>query len=258
MEVEEVDSDEWEDDHSVKKTKVYIPTGKPRGRRPGVKNKIKPNNSVKELDSDNDDDMEVEEVDSDEWEDDRSVKKTKVYIPTGKPRGRRPGVNGVNKIKPNNSVEELDSDDDDEEVEEVDSEWEDDRSYKKKKKKTKPNNSGKEYVPVYKQPGGENEKRGAHLRKGKPRGPHVPDNQKVPSKVYIPTGKPRGRRPGVKNKIKPNNSVKELDSDNDDDMEVEEVDSDEWEDDRSVKKTKTKSPPRSIYQLENQEEDDLG
>ena len=33
---------------------------------------------------------------------------------------------------------------------------------------------------------------GAHLR--------VPDHLKKPKKEYVPTGKPRGRRPGQKNK----------------------------------------------------------
>ena len=36
------------------------------------------------------------------------------------------------------------------------------------------------------------EKRGAHLR--------VPDHLKKPKNVYVPTGKPRGRAPGTKNK----------------------------------------------------------
>ena len=35
------------------------------------------------------------------------------------------------------------------------------------------------------------DKRGAHLKKT--------DAEKVPKKVYVPTGKPRGRRPGQKN-----------------------------------------------------------
>ena len=37
-----------------------------------------------------------------------------------------------------------------------------------------------------------NEKRGAHLK--------VPDHLKVPKKVYVPTGNPRGRAKGTKNK----------------------------------------------------------
>ena len=36
------------------------------------------------------------------------------------------------------------------------------------------------------------DKRGAHLR--------LPDNLKKPQTVYVPTGKPRGRAPGQKNK----------------------------------------------------------
>ena len=39
-----------------------------------------------------------------------------------------------------------------------------------------------------------NEKRGAHLR--------VPEHLKVAKKEYVPTGKPRGRKPGQKNKPK--------------------------------------------------------
>ena len=34
------------------------------------------------------------------------------------------------------------------------------------------------------------------MKKGKAHHWHVPDDQKVAKKVYVPTGKPRGRPPG--------------------------------------------------------------
>ena len=41
--------------------------------------------------------------------------------------------------------------------------------------------------------------RGAHLR--------VPDHLKKPKNEYVPTGKPRGRRPGQKNKKTMNTDI---------------------------------------------------
>ena len=35
-----------------------------------------------------------------------------------------------------------------------------------------------------------------NMKKGKAHHWHVPDDQKVAKKVYVPTGKPRGRPPG--------------------------------------------------------------
>ena len=47
-------------------------------------------------------------------------------------------------------------------------------------------------APTKKEEEKKEERRGAHLR--------VPDHLKKPKKEYVPTGKPRGRRPGQKNK----------------------------------------------------------
>merc|ERR1711936_1408457 len=130
---------------------VYVPTGKPRGRRPGQKNKIKDNLAS------NDDPMTEN---SEEGKDDGSPltvpenqKNTKSgYIPTGKPRGRRPG-------QKNKTKDILDTNDDS--INENNDEGKDDGS------------------PL-----------------------SVPENRKKTKSGYVPTGKPRGRRPGQKNKNK--------------------------------------------------------
>merc|ERR1712179_195473 len=75
----------------------YVPTGKPRGRRPGQKNK------TKDILDPNDDPMN-ENIE--EGKDDGSPltvpenrrKSKNGYVPTGKPRGRKPGQKNKNKI----------------------------------------------------------------------------------------------------------------------------------------------------------------
>jgi len=184
----------------------YVPTGKPRGRRPGQKNKIKDNLAS------NDDPMTEN---SEEGKDDGSPltvpenqKNTKSgYIPTGKPRGRRPG-------QKNKTKDILDTNDDS--INENNDEGKDDGSplsVPENRKKTK---SG--YVPTGKprgrRPGQKNKTKdildpnddpmNENNEEGKDDGSPltVPENQRKSKNGYVPTGKPRGRKPGQKNKNK--------------------------------------------------------
>jgi len=183
----------------------YVPTGKPRGRRPGQKNKIKDNLAS------NDDPMTEN---NEEGKDDGSPltvpenQNTKSgYVPTGKPRGRRPGQK--NKTKDN-----LASNDDS--INENNDEGKDYGSpltVPENRKKTK---SG--YVPTGKprgrRPGQKNKTKdildtnddpmNENIEEDKDDGSPltVPENQRKSKNGYVPTGKPRGRKPGKKNKSK--------------------------------------------------------
>ena len=73
----------------------YVPTGRPRGRRPGQKNKSIINDAL----TDNDDGpVNEEDKRSDLALPDDQKKSKSGYVATGKPRGRRPGQKNKNRI----------------------------------------------------------------------------------------------------------------------------------------------------------------
>ena len=140
----------------------YVPTGKPRGRRPGQKNKTEINTSLTNNEDDSMNEQSIEgNDDGSHLELAETQKKSKNgYVPTGKPRGRRPGQK--NKIK----TDVTPADDTDSSINE------------KREGRRKGREENRNVSPL-----------------------QMPERQKKKRKYdYVPTGTPRGRRPGQKNK----------------------------------------------------------